>query len=131
VANVASARSALAAAKAAEIAMDAVEARSGDPSSIVPVIRAASEAAGAGESSRALLEFAKTTPIYRVHQEDACQTLRVHPSRKYQNEGGPGPNLIIDLLRSHIPARRRSRSEDGSPDNAEDVSTFMDALILN
>ncbi len=26
----------------------------------------------------------------RVHQEDLCQALSVHPSRKYQSDGGPG-----------------------------------------
>lgn len=27
--------------------------------------------------------------IVRVHQEDLCQALGVHPTQKYQNEGGP------------------------------------------
>ena len=27
----------------------------------------------------------------RVHQEDLCQALGVHPAGQYQNEGGPGP----------------------------------------
>ncbi len=26
----------------------------------------------------------------RIHQEDMCQALSVHPSQKYQSEGGPG-----------------------------------------
>jgi hypothetical protein len=37
--------------------------------------------------------------IVRVHQEDLCQTMGIHPSRKYQNEGGPGPAEIAGLLR--------------------------------
>ncbi len=57
------------------------------------------------------------TRIHRVHQEDFCQALRVHPSLKYQNEGGPGPKQIIGLLRAHA--------------QVEDISTFLDALILN
>jgi len=31
--------------------------------------------------------------LVRIHQEDLCQALGVHPSRKCQNEGGPGPAL--------------------------------------
>ena len=59
--------------------------------------------------------------IHRVHQEDFCQALRVHPSLKYQNEGGPGPRRIVDLLRAN--ASGASSEEDGA--------TFLDALILN
>jgi serine/threonine-protein kinase HipA len=34
----------------------------------------------------------------RVHQEDMCQALSVHPSLKYQSEGGPGVASIGALL---------------------------------
>jgi serine/threonine-protein kinase HipA len=34
----------------------------------------------------------------RVHQEDVCQALSVHPSLKYQSDGGPGVGDIADLL---------------------------------
>ena len=34
----------------------------------------------------------------RVHQEDLCQALAVHPSQKYQNDGGPGVGQVGDLL---------------------------------
>lgn len=34
----------------------------------------------------------------RVHQEDMCQALSVHPSLKYQSDGGPGVGDIADLL---------------------------------
>lgn len=37
--------------------------------------------------------------IKRIHQEDCCQALGVHPSRKYQSDGGPGIPEIMDLLR--------------------------------
>ncbi len=57
--------------------------------------------------------------ILRVHQEDACQALGVLPSRKYQNEGGPGPFDIVTLIREH------SREADA------DVTTFVDALAFN
>jgi serine/threonine-protein kinase HipA len=64
---------------------------------------------------------AGTTHTYRVHQEDFCQALRVHPSLKYQNQGGPGPKQMIDLLRAN--------ASDQNPDR--DVATFLGALILN
>ena len=35
---------------------------------------------------------------HRLHQEDLCQALAVHPSLKYQSEGGPGIGQIADLL---------------------------------
>jgi len=55
----------------------------------------------------------------RVHQEDLCQALGVHPSRKYQNEGGPTPRQIVDVLRNH------------STDSVADVQSFIQALAFN
>jgi len=57
--------------------------------------------------------------IVRVHQEDACQALGVMPMNKYQNEGGPAAQDVVDLLRTHSSARE------------EDVQIFVDALALN
>ena len=37
--------------------------------------------------------------IVRVHQEDCCQALAVHPERKYEADGGPGVDDIARLLR--------------------------------
>ncbi|MGL5810298.1 MAG: type II toxin-antitoxin system HipA family toxin, partial [Nocardioides sp.] len=34
----------------------------------------------------------------RIHQEDMCQALAVHPSLKYQSDGGPGVAEIGSLL---------------------------------
>lgn len=59
--------------------------------------------------------------IIRIHQEDLCQALAFPPSRKYQNEGGPGPGDIAKLLRSAMPPR--------VADDA--VWRFADALIWN
>ncbi len=56
--------------------------------------------------------------VLRLHQEDLCQALAVHPTRKYQNEGGPTPRQIVELLRA---ASSRAK---------EDVETFVDALAL-
>jgi serine/threonine-protein kinase HipA len=59
--------------------------------------------------------------IVRVHQEDLCQALGVPPSRKYQNEGGPAPIKIAQLLRETMP-----------PAPAEEaVWRFADALLWN
>lgn len=37
--------------------------------------------------------------VRRVHQEDFCQALGVHPERKYASEGGPGFRDCFALLR--------------------------------
>ena len=55
----------------------------------------------------------------RVHQEDMCQAAGIPPTRKYQNDGGPGIRDIVELLRTY----------SSSPN--EDVSTFMDAIAFN
>jgi len=57
--------------------------------------------------------------ILRVHQEDICQALGIMPTRKYQNEGGPGVKEIVELLRTHSNARD------------EDVGTFVHAVGFN
>lgn len=47
----------------------------------------------------------------RVHQEDLCQGLAVHPDAKYESEGGPSVAAVGGLLSRHIPgsAGRQSR----------------------
>ena len=57
--------------------------------------------------------------IVRVHQEDVCQALGIMPTKKYQNEGGPGPANIVELLRTY------------STDRQTDVDTFAAALGFN
>jgi serine/threonine-protein kinase HipA len=57
----------------------------------------------------------------RIHQEDLCQALAVPPTRKYQNEGGPGPSGIADLFRRSMPTRVAEQAVRG----------FADALIWN
>jgi serine/threonine-protein kinase HipA len=61
----------------------------------------------------------KGNVIVRVHQEDLCQALGVIPTEKYQNEGGPSPTTIADLLRTY------------STDRVADVDTFIAALGFN
>lgn len=57
--------------------------------------------------------------ILRLHQEDMCQALALAPTKKYQNEGGPSPSAVVDLIRSH------------SSKQQEDVWTFVKSLMLN
>lgn len=66
-----------------------------------------------------LMELGKSQPVLRLHQEDFCQALGVRPHSKYQNEGGPTPQQIVDVLRTHSSAP------------VDDVTTFTDALLLN
>jgi serine/threonine-protein kinase HipA len=61
------------------------------------------------------------TDLVRTHQEDLCQALAVPPTRKYQNEGGPGPRDIADLFRRAMPIQAAERAIRG----------FADALIWN
>jgi len=37
---------------------------------------------------------------HRIHQEDCCQALGIHPDSKYENDGGPGFAPIMSLLNS-------------------------------
>ncbi|MFP5206488.1 MAG: type II toxin-antitoxin system HipA family toxin [Acidobacteriota bacterium] len=55
----------------------------------------------------------------RIHQEDMCQALRLYPTRKYESDGGPGVQRIVELL----------REQSSSPE--EDVQSFLDAIAFN
>jgi serine/threonine-protein kinase HipA len=68
-------------------------------------------------------DTSRGAPVRRVHQEDMCQALGLHPSRKYQNEGGPGPSEIIALLRANVGG--------GAEAVKEDVESFVRALLFN
>jgi serine/threonine-protein kinase HipA len=57
--------------------------------------------------------------VLRIHQEDMCQALGYPPTRKYENDGGPGVAQIVDFLRRNSSAPR------------EDVQTFIDAIAFN
>jgi serine/threonine-protein kinase HipA len=60
--------------------------------------------------------------VERIHQEDMCQALGLPPTAKYQSEGGPSPERIVELLRQAITP----------PSVAElEVGRFVDALALN
>jgi serine/threonine-protein kinase HipA len=55
----------------------------------------------------------------RIHQEDMCQALIVLPTRKYQEDGGPGVKQIAECL------RRVSADPEG------DVYRFAQANVFN
>jgi serine/threonine-protein kinase HipA len=57
----------------------------------------------------------------RIHQEDLCQAFGLHPALKYQNQGGPSPGRIAELLRS-VQSGDRAK---------ESIYRFVDALIFN
>jgi len=55
--------------------------------------------------------------LLRLPQEDFCQALSIPPTRKYQNDGGPGMADILNLLK-------------GSDCPAEDQRAFLKAQVL-
>jgi serine/threonine-protein kinase HipA len=57
----------------------------------------------------------------RLHQEDMCQALSVHPTLKYQSDGGPGVADIADLLTRSMPGPVRRESQ----------GRFFDYLVYN
>ncbi|KQR08139.1 MULTISPECIES: type II toxin-antitoxin system HipA family toxin [Xanthomonas] len=57
--------------------------------------------------------------LLRVHQEDVCQALGVMPQIKYQNQGGPGPAALSQLLWTHSSQPR------------QDIETLFQALVFN
>ena len=54
----------------------------------------------------------------RLHQEDACQALGVHPSQKYESDGGPGIPAIMKLFLS---------AKDGQTTRGR----FIDSVLFN
>ncbi len=48
----------------------------------------------------------------RVHQEDFCQALGIHPEHKYESDGGPGITDIAGLLGDVVLTARRVASID-------------------
>ena len=57
--------------------------------------------------------------IRRLHQEDMCQVLGLPPTKKYQNEGGPGCADLSEAIWTH----------SGEP--GDDAWTFARAIMLN
>lgn len=59
--------------------------------------------------------------MHRLHQEDVLQALALHPTNKYQADGGPAPGTIASLLRRIMPPR----VADGA------IAQFLDGLLWN
>ena len=59
--------------------------------------------------------------VVRVHQEDVCQAMGIHPADKYESNGGPSAKTVASLLRRTMPAR----------DADDAVWRFADALAWN
>lgn len=57
----------------------------------------------------------------RLHQEDMCQALAVHPAAKYEDAGGPSAGTIAALLRAEIPGDAGTAA----------LWRFFDALVFN
>lgn len=57
--------------------------------------------------------------IGRIHQEDMCQALSVHPARKYQSDGGPSAADIVHGVLAH------------SADRETDIGNFVKSVVLN
>jgi serine/threonine-protein kinase HipA len=61
--------------------------------------------------------WARDGRLLRLPQEDCCQALSIPPTRKYQADGGPGLQAIINLLK-------------GSDTPNEDIMTFMRVNVM-
>ncbi len=121
-----------AAARAANLVAQITTNPNANPSAIVDLAAAVTNAV---VHARVMEKFSKTTLIYRVHQEDMCQALRIDPRLKYQNEGGPGPKQIVELLGNYSSEggaqKGRGVYETNTSARAEDIETFIKALIFN
>ncbi|MFI6077683.1 type II toxin-antitoxin system HipA family toxin [Actinoplanes sp. NPDC051343] len=95
--------------------------RAGLPAALSSVVTFGHERAIAVERYDRLSQSPEE-PVRRIHQEDICQALGMPPTAKYQNEGGPSPEQIIDLLRREIHPVRIAEAH---------VSRFVDALAFN
>ncbi len=56
---------------------------------------------------------------HRLHQEDMCQAMGIRPQSKYQNQGGPSPKDVAEIL------------WDQATQPRADVLRFADALVFN
>ncbi len=61
--------------------------------------------------------WTKDNRLLRVPQEDCCQALAVPPTRKYENQGGPGILSVLEFLK-------------GSDAPDEDRNQFLKAQIV-
>jgi serine/threonine-protein kinase HipA len=82
--------------------------------------------------AEALLEQAQNSIAARLHQEDFCQSLSIHPAIKYQNQGGPSVKQVVEVIRSNVSSHRSVQEDPKFSFTAnDDVQTFVGALIFN
>jgi serine/threonine-protein kinase HipA len=62
-------------------------------------------------------QWARDKRLLRLPQEDCCQALAVSPGRKYQTDGGPGIEQVLELLKA-------------SDSPAEDQRLFLRAQLV-
>ncbi len=86
---------------------------------------AKSEVRRFGSEGALVVERYDRLPIHdgysRIHQEDLCQALAVHPDKKYQSDGGPSPAQISTLFRATTGRRAAIRL----------TQHFIDGLAFN
>lgn len=63
--------------------------------------------------------IAHNSRVLRIHQEDLCQALGYPPEKKYPEDGGPGANEVLGLL--------RKTGEDAM----SNIRRFIDQLFFN
>jgi serine/threonine-protein kinase HipA len=77
-----------------------------------------------GESAIVVERYDRTKVgriVTRIHQEDLCQAMGLHPSAKYEDTGGPSAASIAKLLQRTMSSREAERAAWG----------FADALAWN
>lgn len=84
-------------------------------------VAASSEVASLGDERAIVVERYDRVGTRRLHQEDLCQALGVHPESKYQNEGGPSAADIAALFKRVM---KSSLALDTT-------RRFIDALLFN
>jgi serine/threonine-protein kinase HipA len=120
-------------ANAEELLLNAARTRAvGNPENIAAALQLEAEAEEDFRLAKRLFDTSKSKPAGRIHQEDFCQALSVHPALKYQNQGGPGAKDIIEVIRANVSSTSTMKSSPKFPFAAsDDFETFLHALILN
>lgn len=84
-------------------------------------VAASSEVASFGTERAIVVKRYDRLGTTRLHQEDLCQALGVHPESKYQNEGGPSAGDIAALFTRVM----------NSGVALDTTRRFIDALLFN
>lgn len=64
--------------------------------------------------------FRRDGQVVRIHQEDGCQALGIHPARKYEADGGPTLPALAGVVWDHVGTSAR-----------DDVATLVRAAAYN